>query len=167
MSGHWESVFHPRSKPPQYTRIPTYRRRRTIGEERGGIFDCWEYTYYYVYVSDDMPSSDRFFELRIRVPLREWHSPTIVERVIAIRADEIMTSRGIDTSEFDKKRRGIRQVGTTNSRSGRYLVINKATRQSWPKNEWGSFRHLVSLSLEKEFLRKRKYRLKGGMRFGR
>jgi hypothetical protein len=141
MSRHWEPVFHPprRPKPPQYRRIPTHRRPRTIGEERGGIFDCWEYTYYYVYVSEDVPSSDRMFELRIRIPLKQWQSPKMIEKVIAAKADERMAKKGIDVDNFDKKCVGIRQVGTTKSKSGRYILINKATKESWPEDGWGYF----------------------------
>lgn len=142
MSMHWKPVHLPqrRAKPPEYRRIPTYRRSpRTIGQERGGTFDCWEYTYYYVYVSDDVPSSDRFFELRVRIPLRKRMSPKRMEKVIAPEVDEIMANRGIDTKQFDKKSVGIRRVGTTKSRRGRWLLLNKETRESWPKYGWGYF----------------------------
>lgn len=142
MSRHWKPVFHPprRPKPPEYRRIPTYRRPpRTIGEERGAAFDCWEFVYYYVYVSEDLPSSDRFFELRVRIPLKKWMSPRIMEKVVAAEADEIMASKGINVNDFDKKSVGIRQVGTTKSESGRYILVNKATRETWPKDGWGYF----------------------------
>lgn len=141
MSRHWEPVFHPkrRRKPPEYRRTPTYRIRRTIGEERGGPFDCWEFTYYYVYVSEDVPSSDRFFEVRVRVPLKKWQSPKMTEKLIAAEADEIMANKGINVADFDKKSVGIRKVGTTKSESGRYILINKATKESWPKSGWGYF----------------------------
>lgn len=141
MSEHWKPVYHPprRPKPPEYRRLPTYRRP-TIGEERAGIFDCWEYTYYYVYVSEDVPSSDRFFELRVRIPLRKWMSPKMMERVIAAKVDEIMANKGINVDQFDKKSVGIRKVGTTKSKSARYILINKATKECWPKEGWGYVR---------------------------
>jgi hypothetical protein len=140
VSSYWKPVFRRHVKRPQYRRIPTYRRPpRTIGEERGGIFDCWEYCFYYVYLSEEVPSSDRFFELRVRIPLKKWQSPKMIERVIAAKADEILANKGIDTKEFDKKSVGIRRVGTTTSRHGRYILINKATRESWPKCGWGYF----------------------------
>jgi hypothetical protein len=139
MSRHWKPVYHPQRRriPPEYRRIPTYRRWRTIGEERGGIFDCWEYTYYYVYVSEDMPSSDRFFEVRVRIALRKWQSPKMIEKAIAAKVDEIMANKGIDVNNFDKKSVGIRKVGITKSKSARYVLINKQTKQCWPKSGWG------------------------------
>lgn len=140
MSWHWKPVYRPprRPKPPQYRRIPT-SRRRTIGEERARQYDCWEYTYYYVYVNPDVPSSDRFFEIRVRIPLKRWMSPKIMEKVVAAEVDEIMANRGINVNDFDKKSIGIRQVGTTKSQTGRYLLVNKATKQTWPKEGWGHF----------------------------
>jgi uncharacterized protein YktA (UPF0223 family) len=140
MSRHWEPVFHPRRrpKPPEYRRIPTFRRP-TIGEERAKIFDCWEFTYYYVYLNPDVPSQDRFFEVRIRIPLRKWQSPEMAERVVAFEADERMSEHGVNIYDFDKQKRGFRRVGTTKSKSGRYIIINKATKESWPKEAWGRF----------------------------
>ena len=134
-------VFHPSRCPipPQYRRLPKRRRPRTIGNEKHGIFDCYEYTYYYVYVSDEVPSSDRLFELRIRIPLKPWQSPERMEKLVVDRADEIMAKKGINTASFEKKKRGFRRVGTTKSESGRYILLNKQTRECWPNEGWGYF----------------------------
>jgi hypothetical protein len=63
----------------------------------------------------------------------------MAERVVALEADERMAEHGIDLYAFDKQKRGFRRVGTTKSTAGRYIIINKATKECWPKEAWGRF----------------------------
>ena len=132
-----------RHMPPR--RISTWAKRReagVIGHETRGRFRCFEFTIYYTYISEEVPSQDREFEIRIRVPVRGLMSPKRFQKLVNEIAEDKMLSLGVDVTakHWEKKSLGIRQVGMTDSENGRYIVINKRSKASWPHRRWGVIR---------------------------
>jgi len=140
-AGTWRPL--PPRLPP---RAGTWGRRReagVIGHETRGKFRCFEFTIYYTYISEDVPSQEREFEFRIRVPVKGMQRPKSFQKLVDSIAEDKMISLGIDVTgkHWTKRSVGIRQVGMTDSKNGRYIVINKRSKWSWPrKGGWGVIR---------------------------
>lgn len=136
--------------PPPRTSLSRKRMSEgLIGHERGGEYDCYEYTYYYTYTNPEIPSQSRYFEMRVRVGLRWWMDPKVIERTLAPLVDDRMTElTNIDLYQFEKQSKGIRAEGKTSSRKAKYKLLNKQTKRAWPHKGWGSLLSLKQLRKE-------------------
>lgn len=119
------------------------RRMGVIGHERRGC-PCYEYTYYYTYTNPERPYGDREFEFRIRVPVPPIISAKNAERAVTKIAHEkmreLLMEQGKDVvSNFEHRITGIRGVGRTRSRVGKYKVLAKHSKWAKPVGlGWGT-----------------------------
>jgi len=100
-----------------------------IGGEARGV-PCYEFTWYYSYVSDKVPAGSRLFEIRIRMPMIKLaRAPEIamagLQRDVDERIEELI---GIDSALYEKHSKGYRQIEKTPAKVSKILVMNKKTK---------------------------------------